>query len=806
MNNDNVTFVWAKILDLKTALMDLQPNYADQINNDIKTFRTTNNINLQLVDNCLLGSLIQISRTTKIHCKNLTSAFIQERENPDFRHRIKKNLELDKNTLNNNVKSTMKWFPTLKETITEFINWTFTTNREINESLLERSLRPTSVNLDESSIINLTEYWLPYDIKLVLSFGPKFCFPPTTSVISTAHFLTHTLTSLIDFFPVETHFEIYKQISIAMNNERKKNALYRHIWLDFLHYRINKFIKANKDLLITRSDKGKHTVLIRKEEYIEKVNNLVLSTSDYIRIDEVNLEILENKNNKFVEQLDNLKVFSKVKPCLVARQFVETCTFPARMYGLIKIHKENSPARPITSACSAVGFKLAELFTEILNQTFPENGFHIKSSIDLKEQIEDMQIDEDDIMLSFDVTSMFTNITIDMMLEIIKERAQFITENFNIPFFLFEEIFTFILRDCAIFKWQDNWYKQKDSLAMGSPLSPILAKILMNKIISTSMKKLISPPKILALYVDDSFWVVKKAHEAHILNVLNDFNTRIKFTSEKEVNNKINFLDISIIRTAENTLITNWYKKPFASYRLLNFYSHHEPSCITQTAIAFVKMILNLSHPSFFEQNKSLAMKFLRLNSFPETEIIGIIQNNYTFMKPQIPSKKFQGQYIPIKYRSNLTKNLKKQLGPFLTNERLVGIPDRINTKIYSPIKDALEINDRINTVLMLYCNCNKHIKMSYTKYLKRCEESINEISKGINISEGTCTNTNHLFNKLKVLQCKNFTYTRTLFDMLAYAYKDKLIQTNFSPPIFRLGKHLIYAKDQEKEILFNIN
>lgn len=740
------------------------------------------------------------------YCKSSVHSFIEEREHPENRNHIKNKLKNLEKELNSSHKNLTKWYPQFSKRITELMNWLTLVNKEIEEVMLERSLRPINVNFDKTAVVNLTTIYIPEDIGLVLSFGPKFCFPPTTSILSTAHFLTHTAVSMIDMFPVETHFELYKQISIGMNRERKGNLLYRHIWLDFLHFRINKFIKIHEDILITRSDKGKHTIIIKEALYIQKMDDMIISTTDYIKIDDINIDALEEKNNKLVDELTKQGIFNKIEPQSSGNEFKEQCSFPARMYGLIKIHKKDYPLRPITSACSAVGYKLATLFTKILDKVFPENGFHVKNSLELKTKIEDTNIQTHEIMLSFDVVSMFTSILIEIVIEILKERSKEIYETFNIPFPLFEKILKFILKECAVFKWQGNWYRQKDSLAMGSPLSPILAKILMNKIINVTLSKLHTPPKVLALYVDDSFWVIDEKEANHTLNILNSFHPSIKFTCEKEQENKINFLDLTIIRSNSNTLITDWYRKPFASSRILNFYSHHEETCITQTAIAFVKMVLNLSHPSFFLKNKPVVESILRLNSFPETDIIGIIHSHYTYFTAPIQRNKFEGTYIPIKFRTNLTNFLKKQLTPFLTNERLVGIPDRSNSKIFSPLKDKIILENRINVVFLLSCQCQSFLKMTYPKYGTRSKECLDQLFMGIDTSDGKCSPDNlHKFNKLKQIQCKNFSYTRTLFDMLAFANKDKLIQTNFNPPIFRFGKHLIYAKEIEESIINNI-
>lgn len=758
--------------------------------------------------NHLFHSLVKISRSSRELCRIMTNSFITERESPDKISLLKDKIGFARKDLSLLIKLTIKNFPLSTNNIELFCEWAGAFFVEVEEASLESSLRPPNVVLDEKSIVNLTNIFLPNDIMLVLSFGPKFCFPPVSNLINTAHFLTHALISISGFFPVETHLEIYKQISIEMNIDRRRNTIYRDIWLDFLHFRINKFSLKLEDILITRSDKGKHTVILYKQDYIDKLNQLILETNDYEKIDSIDLSRLESINNEFIDLLAQhgfFKILNPKDPSGHGNEYKQYCTTPARMYGLVKIHKPGYPLRTITSACSAVGFSLAKIFTHVLSDVFCEDGFHIKNSKELKEALNGCEIREEETMVSFDVVQMFTNILIDHMLSIIKTREQIIFHKYNIPFPLFSNIFKFILRDCAIFKWQNIWYKQIESLAMGSPLSPILAKILMTNVMEFTIPRLPSPPKILALYVDDSFCILLRNNCNSTLDILNSYHPRIKFTMELEKDSKINFLDITIHRTDTGSVITNWYKKPFASSRLLNYYSHHETSCITQTAIAFVKMVLNLSHPSFFLSNKKIVEDVLRSNSFPETEIIGIIHNHYTFMTPMLSTQKYSGNYVPILYRSDLTKGLKRKLSPFLLNERLVGIPDRVDTNIYSPIKDKLELGDKTNIIIFLTCQCDKFMKMGYTGYRERASCCIDKLSVGVNTSKGKCCSVTHRFNKIKSIQCKSYTYAQTLHNMLTFNYKDKLIQTSVSPPIFRLNKHLVLAQIDDNNTINHI-
>lgn len=661
--------------------------------------------------------------------------------------------------------------------------------QEIREIKIEKEYRPFSVNFDEKAIVNLTKLDIPEDILLALSFGPKFCFPPSNRIEHIITFLDYFIEHLELSFPMETHFEAYRQLSIEMSKNVHFVKPDREIWLDFLNYRISSFKRLNKDVCITKSDKGKHTVLINKCEYIKKMDELVVSTEDYIEIGNVDITKLEQRNNSFVRIL-------RKQGTIQEEYCYNYCTLIAQMYGLIKIHKENFPVRPITAACSAPGFALSKFFTNILSKIFYEDGFHIKNSKYFVEKIKTVNVYTDEVMISFDVVSMFTNIPIEHMLNLIEKRSDLIFHSYKIDFKFFRVIMLFLLRDCAIFSWDNTSYRQKDSLAMGSPMSPILAKILMTDVIKTTLSKLKHKPKCLALYVDDSFWVVKRTEVNHILDILNSYHDRIKFTVEIENNKQINFLDITITRVSDR-LVHRWFKKPYASSRLLNYFSHHEKACIMETAKAYVRMVLNLSDPSFYHENEPILIDILRKNSFPETEIMSVMYENYTFMKPLPKSCGFDGKYVPIKYRGCLTQKLKYKIHPFLDGARLVGVPDRTNSKQFSYLKDSIDIKLKTNLVIICSCVCRTKLILRRTNYHERADKTIALLQKEHFSADNKCTVYKHVFNKVSGIQCKNFPSTKRIYNMLAYTHRRKLFATNYEMPEFKISGQLDIYTDK---------
>jgi len=94
---------------------------------------------------------------------------------------------------------------------------------------------------------------------------------------------------------------------------------------------------------------------------------------------------------------------------------------------------------------------------------------------------------------------------------------------------------------------------------VGSPLSPIVADLVMQDLEENILNSLNSRPPLYYRYVDD---IILSASEDEIHNILEKFNSyhhRLKFTMEMEVNRHFSFF--AIMLNIKNNKITDWYHK-----------------------------------------------------------------------------------------------------------------------------------------------------------------------------------------------------------------------------------------------------
>ena len=112
------------------------------------------------------------------------------------------------------------------------------------------------------------------------------------------------------------------------------------------------------------------------------------------------------------------------------------------------------------------------------------------------------------------------------------------------------------------FQFDGKYYDQIDGVAMGSPLGPLFANAFMSNFENKHMEKLHELGVVtLWRFVDDVFATVGSEEQVQsIVDYLNKQHPNIKFTFEREANNRLPFLDTAVVRRL-NDYGTNVYRK-----------------------------------------------------------------------------------------------------------------------------------------------------------------------------------------------------------------------------------------------------
>ena len=136
----------------------------------------------------------------------------------------------------------------------------------------------------------------------------------------------------------------------------------------------------------------------------------------------------------------------------------------------------------------------------------------------------------------------------------------------------FKQLLTLSVKS-SCFLFNDISYKQVDGVAMGSPLGPTLANLVLVYYEHKWLEKcpLQFRSKYCRKYADDIFFMFEsRDHVKKFLKYMNSRHPNIQFICEEEYNNKISFLGISVTRV-NNKLTRSLYCKKAFSGVYLNF-------------------------------------------------------------------------------------------------------------------------------------------------------------------------------------------------------------------------------------------
>ena len=344
------------------------------------------------------------------------------------------------------------------------------------------------------------------------------------------------------------------------------------------------------------------------------------------------------------------------------------------MYGLCKVHKSITdicpPFRPKLSAIETPSYKLAKfLVSKLSSITF--NEFTVKDSFAFAEEI--VHQDSKLFMGSLDVDSLFTNIPLEETINICTNllyNNEDVIEGINKS--EFKNLLSLATQE-SYFIFNDVLYKQKDGVAMGSPLGPTMANVFLSfyeiKWLEQCPKEF--KPVFYRRYVDDIFVLFESAE--HLSKFHNHFNTchpNMFFSFEQEKNGKWSFLDIEVSRE-KGKFVTTVYRNPTFS----SVYTHFESFLPT---IYKFDMVYTLAHPCFkicsdwtkFHEELSFLKQAFLENGYP----LSFIDNCFkTFVdklfikRPQLITVEKKALFLSLPYlgeislqtRTKLRKSLK---------------------------------------------------------------------------------------------------------------------------------------------------
>ena len=274
--------------------------------------------------------------------------------------------------------------------------------------------------------------------------------------------------------------------------------------------------------------------------------------------------------------------------------------------------------------------------------------------------------------------------------------------------------------DTSYFMFRDKYFLQLDGSAMSNPASPSLANLVMNHVLKKV--RLIVPFEIafLKLYVDDTLLAVPADEIDNLLGWFNSIHPNIQFTIEKEVDNRLAFLDMLVIRTDVGELRTKWYQKPTSSGRLLNFKSHHPIKQKNSVVLGLLFRALKLSHAEYHVENLKKVREILNMNNYPRSFVDvclkrfrGLHMSYSVVDTTKIQENRFRFPFIKGLSHLITLSFRTTDLRPVFYNLRTVG-------EVYSKVMDKTPMGQNSELVYKIMCSCGKSYVGQTRQYLSK--------------------------------------------------------------------------------------
>lgn len=431
------------------------------------------------------------------------------------------------------------------------------------------------------------------------------------------------------------------------------------------------------NLIVSKADKGNCLVILDRVEYVHKVESF-LTENNFKNIETCPLNKFIKKTKTYIKVCDNL-----LKEFNAPKNLISSNPAMPRLYGLPKIHKDGIPIRPVVSYTNTpVSVISSFVYNLIKNLTNFKPSNSVSNTLDLTNKLKDINIQENYLMISFDVSNLFTSVPKNETIPLVGNllRSKLVDESIVINILT---LLNFSLSQ-DFFVFNEKFYQQPEGLAMGSCLSPFLADLFMDNLeINHILKN--TEIKHYFRYVDDCFLLIEGNSDIAniLLNKINTVHPSIKFTLEIENNQSLNFLDLTIVRSNTN-LHFKIYRKPTQTDHVIHNTSNHPHQHKMAAFNCYVYRLLNIPMSELDYKNEVSILKQIAYN------------NGYD---PKL---------IDSKINKIKTKLLKKEIYPQIDpgNSKFISIPFLNNnlsqqiSKIFKSYKPDIKISHKIGSNL----------------------------------------------------------------------------------------------------------
>ena len=653
-------------IKLKTTVKTPKGNYIVRkaekmlLNERVRSINNTINMFKWQIDTCInsLGSYLNMEAMEE--CHRFINLRREKRHKNTLDRQIKKfNLLWQRKTGGRSYQHGGKG---LREEDTSKSN----TNIQPTDENITRSTDGTSTtsrgeNHNRKWVHNLTKTPLTEDQTRVLSRGPNFAIvtkePPVYEYVSQIERVCQDL----NHGKAE---ELRGEIKSILNNIQSPRPN-----ISRGESRALKELKRDQDKVILTADKGVSMVVMQKEDYTKKSEDL-LKQHTYR---ELSADPTTKCKNKLINLLKKIKAEGGMNNITYKRLYPTGATTP-KYYGLPKIHKADIPLR---SSRGSVTYETAKELAKIIKPLVGRSPHHVNNNKDFLDCIKNIKLQQDECIMSYDVTALFTSIPIDSAIKTIQkhlEEDKDLSKRTNMTVGHIICLLEFCLRN-TYFTFNGRFFEQTEGAAMGSPISPLVANIFMEEFEVQAIRTSPTPPTLWKRFVDDTFTIIKKTNREVFLQHLNSIHPNINFTCEAvRDDGSMPFLDILVTPEEDGSLKTSVFRKTTHTDLYLQWDSHHTiPSKYSVAGTLFHRANTVCSNPQLLQEEERHLQQALIKCKYPtwainRAKIRSKNPSRYRARRTQTVQSNNNNQptpYMVVPYHQGLSERIKRTCNKF---------------------------------------------------------------------------------------------------------------------------------------------
>ena len=168
-----------------------------------------------------------------------------------------------------------------------------------------------------------------------------------------------------------------------------------------------------------------------------------------------------------------------------------------RLYSLPKVHKQDVPLQPIVSFVSLPTYQLSKFLTSLLSPIVGLSDHNVRNSQHFVQFVNTQKLRDTEVLVSFDVVSLFTRVPTTRAIQVTRERLLGDSSLSDRTSLTVEDICS-LLKLCleaTYLSFRGKIYQQVHGTTMGSPVSVVVATLVMADIKQKALSTFHTPPR-----------------------------------------------------------------------------------------------------------------------------------------------------------------------------------------------------------------------------------------------------------------------------------------------------------------------